>query len=155
MVELMGRTRPVQVPLPRGTASRVPQIDSLEEWGRQLKTGMVVAVRANASEQHLEGGFWLLLVESEAFPVPERLVHSGSDYEAGWLVVRGRWFELHQRSPRGYTLEKIPRLIIINTMIRLPNVIFSGGAVGKPPRESRSGLYIMSEDMVNLLLESV
>ena len=44
---------------------------------------------------------------------------------------------------------------MVNTMIRMPNVIFSGGAVGKPPRESRSGLHILEEDMYNLLSESV
>jgi len=39
-------------------------------------------------------------------------------------------------------------------MIRLPNVIFSGGSVGKAPRESRSGLHILEEDWVNRLNES-
>ena len=102
MTAMMGRTRTVQVPLPRGTASRVPQIESLEEWAALLKLGMVVAVRAAPAERHLEGGFWLLHVDSEAFEVPENLVHATSEYEAGWLVVRARWFALHQRSPRGY-----------------------------------------------------
>ena len=73
----------------------------------------------------------------------------------GWLVVRARWFALHQRSPRGYRLRTEDRLIVVNTMIRMPNVIFSGGAFGKPPRESRSGLHILEEDMYNLLSESV
>ena len=45
-------------------ASRVPQIESLEEWAALLKLGMVVAVRAAPAERHLEGGFWLLHVES-------------------------------------------------------------------------------------------
>ena len=97
---------------------------------------------------------WLFLVESEAFEVPEDMVHSGAEYEAGWLVVRGRWFELVQRSPRGYKLKAGSRLVVVNTMIRLPNVIFSGGSVGKAPRESRSGLHIMEEDQMNHLLES-
>lgn len=132
MTAMMGRTRTVQVPLPRGTASRVPQIESLEEWAALLKLGMVVAVRAAPAERHLEGGFWLLHVDSEAFEVPENLVHATSEYEAGWLVVRARWFALHQRSPRGYRLRTEDRLIVVNTMIRMPNVIFSGGAVGKP-----------------------
>ena len=43
----------------------------------------------------------------------------------------------------------------VNAMMRLPNVIFSGGAVGKPPRTTRSGLYVLDDDMYNLLLESV
>ena len=57
--------------------------------------------------------------------------------------------------PRGYRLAEEKRLVVVNTMIRLPNVIFSGGAVGKVPRESRSGLHILEEDMYNLLSESV
>ena len=67
----------------------------------------------------------------------------------------GRRRVLHQRSPRGYRLAEEKRLVVVNTMIRLPNVIFSGGAVGKAPRESRSGLHILEEDMYNLLSESV
>ena len=111
-------------------------------------------MRAAAHERHLEGVFWLLLIDSEAFPVPVDLVHSAAQYEEGWFVVRGRWFELEQRSPRGYKLKPAPRLVVVNTMIRLPNVIFSGGAVGKPPRALRSGLHVLEEDMVNLLNES-
>ena len=154
MTELMGRTRPVQVPLPRGTASRVPLMESLTDWANILKPGMVVAIRAVGAEQHLEGKFWLLLVDSEAFPVPEDLVHAAAEYEAGWLVVRGRWYSLEQRSPRGYKLTRTTRLIVINTMIRLPNVVFSGGHPGKAPRVSRSGLHILEEDMFNFIDES-
>jgi hypothetical protein len=113
-----------------------------------------VLASAAAHERHLEGVFWLLLLDSEAFPVPVDLVHSTAQYEEGWLVVRGKWFTLEQRSPRGYRLLPAPRLVVVNTMIRLPNVIFSGGSVGKPPRELRSGLHVLEEDMVNLLNES-
>ena len=155
LTSLMGRTRSVQVPLPRGAPSRVPQIESLQEWGKLMKLGMVVGVRASAAEKHIEGSVWLLHVDSEAFAVPEYMVHAAAEYEAGWLVVRARWYELKQRSPRGYELTSEKRIIVVNTMMRLPNVIFSGSAVGKPPRASRSGLHILDEDMYNLLLESV
>ena len=40
-------------------------------------------------------------------------------------------------------------------MIRLPNIIFAGGAVGKAPRESRSGVHQLEDDMHNLLMGSV
>jgi hypothetical protein len=73
----------------------------------------------------------------------------------GHAAAAGRRRVLHQRSPRGYRLAEEKRLVVVNTMIRLPNVIFSGGAVGKAPRESRSGLHILEEDMYNLLSESV
>ena len=69
-------------------------------------------------------------------------------------MVRGRWFALEQRSPRGYKLLTAERLVVVNTMIRLPGIVFSGGSPGKEPRETRSGLYIMEEDMYNLLRES-
>ena len=117
LVPLMGRTRPVQVPLPRGTASRVPQIESLEAWAAKLlKPGMwwLRCAPLLMSGTSSEGVFWVLLVDSEAFPVPVDLVHSAAQYEEGWLVVRGRWFELEQRSPRGYKLKPAPRLIVVN-----------------------------------------
>ena len=47
------------------------------------------------------------------------------------------------------------KLVLVNAMIRLPNVIFAGGAVGKAPRESRSGLNVLEDDMHNLLMGSV
>ena len=75
----MGYTRNVKVPLPRGAASRVGQIESLEEWAELLKPAMVVGVRAAGAEQHLEGPVWLLLIESEAFAVPEDLVHASAE----------------------------------------------------------------------------
>ena len=70
-------------------------------------------------------------------------------------MVRGRWFELEQRSPRGYKLSPRQVLVVVNSMIRLPNVVFAGGAVGKAPRATRSGLFVIEEDMYNLLLERV
>ena len=73
----------------------------------------------------------------------------------GYLVVRGRWFALEQRSPRGYTLLTEEVLGVVNTMIRVPWVLFNGSAAGKAPRESRSGLYILGEEWYNRLLESV
>ena len=124
-----------------------------------LKPSMVVGVRAGAAERHLEGSVWLLLVTSEAFAVPENLVHATAEYEVGYLVVRGRWFALEQRSPRGYNvaykLRKEERIVIINHMIRVPWVLFNGCHAEKAPRESRSGLYILDEDWYNRLFESV
>ena len=46
-------------------------------------------------------------------------------------------------------------LVLVNTMIRLPNIIFAGGAVGKAPRESRSGVNVLEDDRHNLLMGSV
>ena len=74
MTAMMGLTRQVQVPLPRGTASRMPQMASLQEWANLLRPGMVVAVRATGADQHLEGPVWLLLVTSEAFEVGMQLI---------------------------------------------------------------------------------
>ena len=82
------------------------------------------------------------------------MLHSAAEYEAGWLVVRGRWYQLEQRSPRGYSLQTAERLVVVNTMIRLPIAIFAGSVWGKEPRQSRSGLNMMEEDAYNLLLES-
>ena len=87
--------------------------------------------------------------------MPADEVHSSNTIEAGWLVVRGRWYDQVQRSPRGYKRqEESSRLVLVNTLIRLPGVHFNGGAPGKYPREAKSGLHILHEDMYNLLNES-
>ena len=44
-----------------------------------MKPGMVVGVRATGAERHLEGPVWLLLIDSEAFAVPEDLVHASAE----------------------------------------------------------------------------
>ena len=111
-------------------------------------------MRVAKDELHIEGAVWLLLVDSEAFEMPADMVHSSDTIEAGWIVVRGRWYEKVQDSPRGYRLQKESRLILVNTMIRLPGIHFNGGAPGKAPRESKSGLQILHEDTYNLLNES-
>ena len=145
----------VKVPLKKGEVARTNQIESLVEWAKLLKPGMVVAVRAAAHEVEIEGPYWLLLVDSEAFEMPDDMAHATDELEAGWLVVRGRWYSLKQRSPRGYGRLEAEKLVLVNAMIRLPNVIFAGGAVGKAPRESRSGLNVLEDDMHNLLMGSV
>lgn len=94
------------------------------------------------------------LIGLDCKQVPDDMLHSGAEYEAGWLVVRGRWFELQQRSPRGYSLTTAERIVVVNTMIRLPIAIFTGCVWGKAPREPRSGLYKTEEDAYNLLLQS-
>ena len=87
--------------------------------------------------------------------MPEDMAYGTDELEEGWLVVRGRFYELKQKSPRGYQLTKTEKIILVNAMIRLPNVIFAGGSVGKAPRESRSGLNALEDDMHNLLMASV
>ena len=110
--------------------ARAKQVECLVEWGKLLKPGIVVAVRSAAHEVEAEEGvYWLLLVDSEAFAVPENMLHSTDEFEAGWLVVNGRWYTLQQKSPRGYKLSTGVKLILVNAMVRLPNVIFAGGSV--------------------------
>lgn len=82
------------------------------------------------------------------------MLYATAEYEAGWLVVRGCWYELEQRSPRGYMLHTAGRLVVVNTMIRLPIAMFAGSVWGKEPRKPRSGLHMMEEDVWNLLMES-
>ena len=74
---------------------------------------------------------------SEAFPVTEDMVHQSADYKAGFLVVKAKYYSLEQRSPRGYVLKDEEWTLDVNAMIRLPNVIFSGGSVGNQVRHHR------------------
>ena len=97
--------------------------------------GRSAEVRAAEHEKDLEGPYWLILVDSEPFEMPADMAHSTDELEEGWLVVRGRWYSLVQRSPRGYKLLPAKKVVLVNAMIRLPNVIFAGGSVGKPPRD--------------------
>ena len=44
------------------------QLEELAAWGEMLKSGMIVAFTADAKETHLEGNYWLALIEGPAHP---------------------------------------------------------------------------------------
>lgn len=149
MLHQVGTLRSVRVPMTRSARPRVPMIESLEEFAALLKPGMIIAVRAAESELDEEGPYWLLRVNSEAFEVPEDMVHATDQFEAGWLVVRGQWYSMVQRSQRAYRLLPEIKLVVVMTMIRLLDISFAGGG-----RQARSGLFNLSEDEHNRILES-
>ena len=59
-----------------------------------------VSVKA-ASRRRLKAGAAKTPHARRRFEMPEDMVHASDTIEAGWLVVRGRWYEQVQRSPRG------------------------------------------------------
>ena len=60
---------PEKTRLAKGSQA-APQLKELEKFGNLLKKGMLVAMRADDIDLHLEGKFWLALIEGEAFPAP-------------------------------------------------------------------------------------
>eukprot|EP00966_Prymnesium_polylepis_P073039 1696107-Prymnesium_polylepis.1 len=76
MAAQRGNISSVSAPLKKGEVARTNQIESLEAWAKLLKPGMVVAVRAAAHAVDLEGPYWLILVDSEPFEMPEDMAHS-------------------------------------------------------------------------------
>ncbi len=56
------------------------------------------------ADRHIEGNVWLCLLLSDAFVALEDDLHSTDSIEAGWWVVKAKYYHLVQRSPRGYQL---------------------------------------------------
>ena len=97
--------RHVETPLSKGSARlREGLMMQLHEFAEQLEKGSLVAVNAAEDERQLEGNYWLALLLGGAFVCPEQMVHATDVFEAGWLVVRVRWYQLEQVSQRGYVL---------------------------------------------------
>ena len=51
------------------------------------------------------------------------MVHSTDSIEAGWWVVDAIYYYLAQRSPRGYMLQSVKRVLVVNHLIRMPSPI--------------------------------
>ena len=83
------------------------QLEELAAWGELLKAGMIVAFTADPADAKtwpLEGNYYLAQIMGQAFPVPESQVQATDQFEAGWLVVKARWFEIVTVSARCYKL---------------------------------------------------
>merc|ERR1712000_534825 len=68
-------------------------------------------------------GIWLLLLLGKAKLAPNSAVFATDGYEAGWWIVEGKYFELVQKSPRAYRLQKRKRWLVVNAFVRLPEPV--------------------------------
>ena len=148
--------RHVLAPLAKGSARvREGQLLSLYEFAERLEAGMLVAVNADDDERDIEGDYWLALLLGEAFACPESLVHATDVFEAGWLVVRVKWYSLTQVSQRGYILKPEERIVPVSAIVRLLSLAFSNSyAAGRQTRSAStagSGLHFFDEDSHNLV----
>ena len=148
--------RHVETPLSKGSARvREGQLLSLHEFGERLEGGMLVAVNVDDDERHLEGDYWLALLLGGAFECPEDLVHATDVFEAGWLVVRIKWYSLKQNSQRGYILKPEERIVPVNSTVRLLGLAFSNsyvaGRMSRSATAAGSGLHFFDEDNHNLV----
>ena len=51
------------------------------------------------------------------------VLNATDEIEAGWWVVKAKYYRLVQRSPRAYQLEEEERLINVNALIRMPKPV--------------------------------
>ena len=164
--EMGGRMRQVTAPLAVGVQERQPQMQSLEAWGDQLKDGMICAMRADKDDLWMEGPYWLVRLLGPAFPAPSNLVHTGSEFEEGWLIVKCQYYKLEQVSERGYRLLPVIRYLVVNAMVRLAGLGFvrtqggpqqrnlrttATGPAAAARKEGVGGLSFLSEDMHNTI----
>ena len=99
---------------------------------------------------HIEGVYWLALIQGPAYTVPvSQVLHASDQFEAGWLVVKARWFELVTTSPRCYKLSSQERVLVVNAIIRLNGIKFDK-VVKRSPRLGDSQ-YFLGEDTNNLI----
>jgi len=144
-----------------------PQLKELEEFGKLLKKGMLVAMRADEQDLWMEGKFWLALVEGEAFPAPADMAVATDVFEEGYLIVPIRWYELVDTERRGYKLHTEVHHIVVNAMVFLDGLQFEGGQGGPQGRNLRAaprrldgssrpdtGLSFLGLETTNYILDS-
>lgn len=119
----VGGKRYVEAPLEKVVAGVQTQSQALAEWRASIVERQLVAVRVLPHDRHRYGHgqqrYWLANVLSVPLQLPESMVHSSQEFQAGWWVVRAQWFDLFQVSHRAYKLLPAEVLISVNSMIRL------------------------------------
>ena len=139
MKDLFGTVKRVEVP--RDSNAGLQQLDNLQKFAEQLRANWLVAM-AN-SEQHLEGPYWLALVLCRAFVATRDTVHTGDQFEVGWVVVKVQWYKYEEENntdlTRAYRLMPGERIIPVNVLLRLVGLRFPDGPGGPQQRTLRSG----------------
>lgn len=124
---------------------RTTRLQDLAEFARSLRTGQVHAIAAARDERHIEGNVWLVRLLSEAYIQPEDMLHSTDRIEAGWWVVKAQYYNVVQRSPRGYLLHQTERVIVVNHLIRLPQPIQFEPTRQSPRLQPTNQIMILSD----------
>ena len=164
--EMGGRMRHVTAPLAAGVQERQPQMQSLEAWGDSLEDGLLCAMRVVKDDLWMEGPYWLVRLLGPAFPAPSHLIHSGCEFEEGWLIVKCQYYKLEQVSERGYRLLPGIKYLVVNAMVRLSGLEFvrsqggpqqrklrttATGPAAEARKQGEGGLSFLSEDMHNTI----
>ena len=102
--------------------------------------------------------------------LPDRrscVIHAGSEFEEGWLIVKCQYYKLEQVSERGYRLLPAVKYLVVNAMVRISGLGFIRSQGGPQQRSLRTtatgpaadarrqgvgGLSFLSEDMHNAIL---
>ena len=112
---------------------------------RDVHADTVGVVAADSSEQHIEGGYWLVWIKCKPYKATRREACATDVIEEGWWTVKIQWFEFQPElgeSPRHYALKPGERLLAVNALVRIGQIHFqSSGAGGQ--RESRSGIKVL------------
>ena len=86
--------------------------------------GGFTADKNDKGEWPLEGNYYLALLQSRAYPVPESQVQAIDRFEKGWLVVDAQWLQIVGDSPRSYKLLPEKRTLVVSEMIRLSTIVW-------------------------------
>ena len=108
------------------------------------------ALRVHPPDRHIEGDYWLCLIQGPPSQATERQAHATDLFEANWWIVRIKWYKhVAGTLPREYTLlEKSTRWLTVSAIIRMDGLAFEGSG-----RDSRSGVKVLSKDRHDVIRE--
>ena len=131
----------VKTPRTAGDTAGLRLMESLETWAATLKAKQLVGVRAEKSEQSLEGAYWLAVLKGKPFMATKDTLQSTDHIEEGYLVVKAQWLKLKEKNGEGgrrsYTLLDAEVLLVVNHMVRLSGLQFDAGKGGPSDRNLR------------------
>lgn len=128
---------------------RQPRGVLLREFAASLQADQVVAVHAAHADLQMEGGYWLAHLQGNTYEALTDDLHSTDQIQAGWWVVKAKWYKLEQVSHRGYRLLESEFPLVVKHIIRIPV------AFDVRRHSTRAGLEFLNEVKHNSILSSL
>jgi hypothetical protein len=135
-----GMMRLVKTPLVQQVRGALTMTAQLEESAGTIDGRQLLAVRFGQADS-----FWLARAMGKAFEVDEAMVHSTDQFEAGWLVMKIKWFE-KERGRDYYVLAPAEHYLVVTTTVRV-------GGLGWEKTER--GKYYLSDESESRILSAL
>ena len=98
------------------------QAQALADFSVRLAAGSYWPVCVEKDEQVAEGMYWIAQVQGPAERLVDGMQYAGQTFDAGFIVVKVKWLQLHaERADRSrvYKLSRAEQVVTVSAFIRV------------------------------------